>query len=88
LALSETQGTTLSPRRHRGHGEERPKAAGRRSLLNPQSQIRNPQSNRPQAPVQTSHFKLDTSPAVNANNAWEIIEAEENRNYNDFIEES
>jgi mannitol/fructose-specific phosphotransferase system IIA component (Ntr-type) len=26
--------------------------------------------------------------AVNANDAWEIIEAEENRNYNYFIEES
>jgi hypothetical protein len=25
---------------------------------------------------------------VNANDAWEIIEAEENRNCNDFIEEA
>jgi hypothetical protein len=34
------------------------------------------------------HIRPRLIAAVNANDAWEIIEAEENHNYNYFIEEA
>jgi hypothetical protein len=70
-------------RRRRTEGRRR-QAAGLSSIRNPTSAIRNRIGRRPHFELHTSNLTLPRH--VNANDAWEIVEAEEDRNY--FIEEA